>query len=81
MYESHKRSLTKGLTWRVIATLSTVALIYIITKNFILSVQIGFFDIAIKLALYYAHERTWIRVAWGRYSETIKEAMPFLYYQ
>jgi len=79
MYESHMRSLTKGLTWRVIATLSTIILVYIVTRNLSLTIQIGFIDIAIKFILFYAHERAWINVPWGTSIET-EEPTPVPYY-
>ena len=79
MYESHMRSLTKGLTWRIIATLSTIILVYIITKNLSLTIQIGFIDIAIKFILFYAHERAWINVPWGTYPKA-EEPLPAPYY-
>ena len=79
MYESHTRSLTKGLTWRVLATVSTVVLVYIITKNYSLTIQIGLLDVMIKFILFYAHERAWIKVHWGRYYDE-KEPQPIPYY-
>jgi len=80
MYESHKRSLTKGLTWRIIATVSTVILVFIVTKNFSLTIQIGFLDVMIKFILFYAHERAWINVRWG-ISSDVQEPQPAPYYQ
>jgi len=73
------RSLTKGLTWRVIATLSTIILVYIVTRNLSLTIQIGFLDVMIKFTLFYAHERAWIKVPWGT-SIDKEEPIPAPYY-
>ena len=64
--ESHTRSIAKGITWRIIATITTATLVFIFSGNVTLSLQVGFFDIIIKLTLYYAHERTWLKIHWGR---------------
>mgnify|MGYP003999674413 CR=1 FL=1 len=68
MNELHKRSVMKALTWRVIATLTTVSLVYIFTNELVLSLGVGAFDIIIKLLFYYFHERAWIKVKWGKQS-------------
>jgi len=70
--ESHKRSILKAVTWRVLATLVTTIVVYLFTREVILSIGIGFVDAAIKIFTYYAHERLWNRISFGRKKE-IKE--------
>ena len=65
MAETRIRSITKGVTWRALATLTTALLVYIFTGNLTLSFSVGFFDVVIKLALYYGHERIWKKITWG----------------
>lgn len=60
--ESHVRSMIKAITWRVFATLVTILLVFIFTKEPIISLEIGFTEIVIKLVLYYFHERIWILI-------------------
>jgi uncharacterized membrane protein len=60
--ESHTRSLTKGLTWRCLATLTTVTIAWVVTGETGTAFQIGFFEFFAKLAIYYIHERAWTHI-------------------
>ncbi len=64
--ESHKRSILKAVTWRVLATLVTILVVYFVTKKVALALGVGFVDAAIKMFVYYAHERVWDRTRFGR---------------
>ncbi len=64
--ESHWRSIVKAISWRVIGTLVTASVAYVLTKEVLLSLSIGFADALIKLFVFYAHERLWIRIGFGR---------------
>ncbi len=64
--ESHKRSIVKAITWRVIGTLVTFLVAYLFTKEVVLSMGIGFGDAAIKIVIYYSHERVWDKIDFGR---------------
>ncbi len=64
--ESRSRSLVKGLTWRVVATLTTIAIAWWITGEVETAVQIGFVEVFAKIAIYYIHERAWLHVTLGR---------------
>jgi adenylylsulfate kinase len=65
MKETHKRSIMKSLTWRFLATVTTMTLVYIYTGNLEIMVSVGFFEVIAKLAIYYLHERAWNIVKWG----------------
>jgi len=60
------RSLTKGITWRIIALFVTVSLVYIFTGDVALTAQIGLLDLAAKFLFYYLHERAWNEISWGK---------------
>ena len=60
------RSLFKAVTWRIIASLDTFFLSYIITGRFDWATSIAIFEIITKAIIYYFHERAWNRVKWGR---------------
>ncbi len=64
--ESHKRSIIKAVTWRIIATSVTTLVIYLFTREVVLAMGVGFVDAAIKIFAYYSHERLWERIGWGR---------------
>lgn len=63
--EKKRRSVIKALTWRFLATMTTMSLVYIFTGNAEMSLTVGVFDVIIKLVVYYFHERAWNRVGWG----------------
>lgn len=59
---SHKRHIAKTITWRIIGTLDTVLLSWLITGNPMTGVKIGFSEVITKMILYFFHERAWLRV-------------------
>ncbi len=67
--ESHKRSILKTVTWRVLATLVTTLVVYWFTREVSLALGAGFVDAVIKMFIYYAHERLWDRMSYGRRKE------------
>ena len=64
--ESHKRSIIKAVTWRILATSITMLVVYAFTKELALSASIGLIDTVIKIFVYYSHERLWERIGFGR---------------
>ncbi len=64
--ESRKRSIVKTITWRIIATLITVSIVYFFTREVVLSAGIGLVDVIVKVIAYYSHERIWDRIYFGR---------------
>jgi len=64
--ESHKRSIAKTITWRIVATFITATIAFLFTGQLVLSLGIGFTDAIIKLLSYYLHERAWNRIDYGR---------------
>lgn len=73
LLESRKRHIAKTFTWRLIGTLDTMLLAWLISGNPLIGLKIGFAEVATKMLLYYLHERAWYRVNFGlenRNSET-----------
>lgn len=64
--EFRTRSIVKALTWRFIATSTTMALAYAATGDLKIAGAIGVADVIIKLFFYYVHERAWGHVEWGK---------------
>ena len=71
--ESHLRSLLKGITWRVIATSTTMAVAYIITGEVRDALKIGAIEFFAKLMIYYLHERAWQSVPRGTIRSIFKK--------
>ena len=64
--DGYARTLLKTVSWRTIATITTMVIVYLYTREMALSFGVGAFEVTSKLALYYFHERMWQRVSWGR---------------
>ena len=56
-----KRHLVKSITWRIIATLTTISLAWIITGNTEIAIKVGAVDMIVKFVMYYLHERVWYK--------------------
>ncbi len=64
--ETHLRSVVKGISWRVIATLVTTIVVWLISGEVSMALVAGASDSLIKIGLYWAHERAWQQIWWGR---------------
>ena len=64
--EKLKRSLAKTISWRIIGTLDTVLISWLITGTLVLAFSIGAIELITKMVLYFFHERTWNTIKWGR---------------
>jgi len=64
--ESHKRSIAKTITWRVIAVLVTMIAVYLYNKDIKESLIVSLSANAVKMVLYYLHERFWNKTDFGR---------------
>lgn len=63
--ESRKRHLLKTVSWRIIGTLDTMLLAWIISGNPLTGFKIGMVEVVTKMALYYLHERVWYNINFG----------------
>ncbi len=64
--ETTRRSIFKTLSWRILATAITSALVYAITGQGEFAAGIGLADTLVKLLIYFGHERLWNRIPLGR---------------
>jgi uncharacterized membrane protein len=58
---SYKRHIAKTITWRIVGTLDTMILGWIVTGDLKLGLAIGGFEVITKMLLYYLHERAWYK--------------------
>ena len=63
--ESRKRHIAKTFSWRLIGTLDTMLLAWIISRNPLIGLKIGFAEVVTKMLLYYFHERVWYKINFG----------------
>jgi adenylylsulfate kinase len=64
--ETNTRSLVKGFSWRFVATSTTIIIVYIFFGRLDLAIAAGALEWVAKIGLYWAHERVWFRIKWGR---------------
>ena len=59
------RSLLKTISWRIVGTLDTMCLGWIITGSPLIGLKIGALELFTKMILYYFHERIWYQTKFG----------------
>ena len=67
--ESHARSIVKSLSYRIVSFFVTTGVVLMFTGRLDLAVGAGLTDMAIKLGVFYWHERLWNRIDFGREQE------------
>ena len=72
MKESRFRSLIKGITWRILATATTMIIAYIITGKADFAIKIGVIEFFAKILIYYVHERFWLKIPIGTVRKWVK---------
>jgi uncharacterized membrane protein len=58
---ARKRHIIKTITWRIVGTLDTIILGWLISGNPLVGFKIGGLELITKMVLYYFHERAWYR--------------------
>jgi len=66
LMEKNVRSLAKSVTWRVVATSTTILLVFFFTGNIVVSTSVGALEFMVKAVIYYIHERVWNLSNFGR---------------
>jgi uncharacterized membrane protein len=56
-----KRHLLKTITWRIVGTIDTMILGWVVTGNLKFGLAIGGFEVITKMLLYFLHERVWYK--------------------
>ena len=69
--DSRGRSVLKALTWRVVALVITVGIVWLVTGEPGIAAAVGGIDAGVKLVAYYMHERAWDRSAFGRIADRV----------
>jgi uncharacterized membrane protein len=64
--DSISRSALKAISWRLVGTLDTILIAYLITGTISQAVSIGFIEWGTKIVLYFFHERLWDKLRWGK---------------
>ena len=64
--ETNTRSIVKGISWRVVATTTTIAIVYFFFDRLDLAIAAGMIETVLKVGLYWLHERVWFKIRWGK---------------
>ena len=64
--ESSSRSVVKSISWRILGTLDTFLISWIVTGETSVAFSIGSIELITKMVLYFFHERIWNTIKWGK---------------
>jgi uncharacterized membrane protein len=64
--ETHARSIVKAVSYRLVGSLVTFAVVLVMTKKLDLAAGIGVLDTILKIGAFYFHERLWHRISFGK---------------
>lgn len=67
------RSIAKTISWRLLGTLDTVLISWLITGKITMALSIGSIELVSKMLLYFFHERIWNNIKWGKNASKFKE--------
>lgn len=77
--ETHKRSLTRSIVWRIIGVIFLALVTYLYTGDWITTTLVTVLHHGVFIFVYYGHERFWLRVGWLRNSKWKPIARVFTY--
>jgi len=61
LQQSRKRHFAKTITWRVLGSIDTMVIGWLVSGNPLIGISIGGTEVLTKMVLYYFHERIWFR--------------------
>ena len=64
--EQGRRSLFKAVSWRIVGTVDTFVLTFLVTGHLVWAASVSALELCTKVFLFWAHERLWNRISWGR---------------
>ena len=62
---SKKRHIAKTFTWRLVGTVDTILLGWLISGDPTIGLKVGGLELFTKMILYYLHERAWYKSRYG----------------
>lgn len=64
--ENPIRSIAKAVSWRIVGTLDTIGISWLLTGEINTALAIGTIELGTKMILYFGHERLWNKINFGR---------------
>jgi uncharacterized membrane protein len=74
--ESHARSILKGFSWRIIASITTILVAYWVTGETHTALKVGGIEFFGKIGIYYLHERAWQAIPRGHVRHWFRRESP-----
>jgi uncharacterized membrane protein len=65
--EKTSRSILKSISWRIVGTIDTIIISFLVTGTLQFALQIGVVELVTKMGLYFFHERLWNKIKWGKH--------------
>jgi uncharacterized membrane protein len=62
---TRQRHIAKTITWRIVGTIDTMLLGWIISGDPLIGLKVGLVELVTKMVLYYVHERIWYKSNYG----------------
>ncbi|MCO6499393.1 MAG: DUF2061 domain-containing protein [Vicingus serpentipes] len=70
-----KRHLAKTITWRIVGSIDTMIIGWIVSGNHLIGLSIGGTEVITKMVLYFLHERAWLKYGYKRDSQGKRKEM------
>ena len=64
--ERPMRSILKTISWRIVGTIDTILISWILTGQIETALAIGSVELVTKMILYFGHERIWNLIPYGK---------------
>ena len=64
--EKPLRSILKTVSWRIVGTIDTIAISWVLTGEIDTALAIGSVELVTKMILYFGHERLWNMISFGK---------------
>jgi uncharacterized membrane protein len=64
--EAPVRSIAKSISWRVVGSIDTLVISWLLTGEVAMALQITSVEFITKMVLYFFHERLWNVIKWGK---------------
>lgn len=65
MLVSRTRHIAKTITWRIIGTIDTIIIGWVVSGDPTIGLSVGSIELVTKMILYYLHERAWYQTKFG----------------
>ena len=62
----NKKHILKTISWRILATFTTIMLAWIISGDPMIGLAVGSWEFFLKMLMYYLHEKAWHKIVFKK---------------